>query len=102
MAMGFRAATDIRHGVADENGAQTKVVEFKKGDLVTGLSKADMAQLWNAGALEQVEVVDKPSDDSSGGDTSKTAGEQTGSTAPTSTAKTTDLESQSQPTPPKE
>lgn len=53
----FRAVNRIRHGVANEQGVQTEVVVFEPGEKVTGLSKQDMKALWDAGALEQVEVA---------------------------------------------
>jgi len=56
MATKFYAVTAIRHGARVEDGsAEGKYVrtEFAVGDEVTGLPKADMKSLWEAGALER-------------------------------------------------
>jgi len=53
MAKGWRATTNIQHGAKD--GEQ---VTFEPGDPVTGLTKEQMAELWEAGALIEAEVED--------------------------------------------
>jgi hypothetical protein len=62
MAKQYKAVTLIRHGVGEEQTdgtvRQTGVVVFEPGDVVTGLPKAAMKELWDAGVLEQVEVAD--------------------------------------------
>jgi hypothetical protein len=69
MATEFRAINNIRHGVKGDDGSQVEIKEFAAGERVTGLSKGDMKALWDAGALEQVEVAgtktDAPSPESS-------------------------------------
>lgn len=55
MAKGYKATTTIQHGWED---GTMKV--FKPGDLVKGLSKVQMAQLWEAGALEATTVDTSP------------------------------------------
>lgn len=52
MAKGYRAATRIKHGV--ENSTKW----FEPGDVVTGLDKKDMADLWDAGALYEASDID--------------------------------------------
>jgi hypothetical protein len=52
MAKQYRATNTIRHG--KEGG---EVVEFERGDLVTGLTAKEMAALWEAGSLEEASVA---------------------------------------------
>lgn len=52
MAKGWEATTTIKAG---------KAGTFAPGDLVTGLNKEQMAQLWEAGALKEAEVADSSS-----------------------------------------
>lgn len=49
MAKGWKATTRIQHGAKDG-----EVTTFEVGDPVVGLDKEQMAQLWEAGALEEV------------------------------------------------
>ena len=72
MARAWRATTTIKAGQAGV---------FKPGDIVTGLTKGNMAQLWESGALEETTVEEAPSEgnqgpteESQGGD-SKGAGD---------------------------
>lgn len=58
MAKAYKAVTRIRHGRATDQGAV--VTEFAVGERVTGLSTDEMKSLWNAGALEMVEVEVTP------------------------------------------
>lgn len=68
MANSYKALTVIKHGgvrqvknpETGEIGAQHVINVFAPGDLVTGLSKVEMAALWEAGALEAVATVSAP------------------------------------------
>jgi len=53
----WRAVTRVEWGAKDG----TKEI-FKPGDIVTGPSNEEMAQLWEAGALEETVVADSGSD----------------------------------------
>jgi hypothetical protein len=50
----FVAVTRIEHGEDTDQG--NKVMIFEPGDEVTGLSKETMRELWDAGALSQVDT----------------------------------------------
>lgn len=60
---GYRATTMIRYGgIRSVKNPDTGEVEqvnsvhtFNRGDMVTGLTKGEMAALWETGALEKVE-----------------------------------------------
>jgi hypothetical protein len=54
MAKGWKATTTIKAG---------KAGTFMDGDIVTGLDASQMAQLWEAGALEEAVVTDSSSSD---------------------------------------
>jgi hypothetical protein len=56
MAMAFRAISNIRHGVAGPDGVESEVLEFKYGEIVTGLDNATMKTLWDVGVLEKVDM----------------------------------------------
>lgn len=58
----YKAVTRIKWSdptVPPEGGA-VEVVTFEQGDVVTGLPKETMKDLWDAGALEKVEDEPKP------------------------------------------
>jgi hypothetical protein len=58
MAKQFRVVnTTIKYGKPDG-----EIVEFAPGDIVTGLSTDQMKELWDAGVLEAVDVVEKKSE----------------------------------------
>lgn len=77
MAKGWRSTTKIQHGKADG-----EVVIFEIGDLVEGLDTKEMAQLWEAGALVEVEVPVS----GTAGDTSATTPTSPTAAAPTNEA----------------
>lgn len=56
MAKVYRALSNIRHGVAGEDGAQTELREFPYGAVVQGLDTDTMKRLWDAGVLEEVDI----------------------------------------------
>lgn len=64
MARAYKATTPIKHGKGDGS-----IVDFGVGDVVEGLSKEEMAALWDAGALEATEVAAAVSGDASTGST---------------------------------
>lgn len=55
---GFRAVTVIRWSPTGEEGAGVPPKEFAPGELVTGVPKEAMKGLWEAGALEEVEIAE--------------------------------------------
>lgn len=55
MAKAWKSTTTIQYGKEDGT-----LVVFKPGDTVMGLSKVQMAQLWEAGALEATTVDTSP------------------------------------------
>jgi len=77
MAKGWKATTRIQYGAADGT-----VKIFMPGDPVTGLSKEEMAQLWDAGSLEEAVVTDS--------DESASAAAETGGSTATGTPKGTE------------
>ena len=58
MALQYYARTKISFGLG---GGEKKI--FEVGDLVEGLSKEDMVQLWEAGALSEVDPNARTKDD---------------------------------------
>jgi hypothetical protein len=56
----YRAVNTIRYGVGEEQAdgtvRQTGVKVFEPGDVVSGLPREEMKQLWEAGVLEQEDV----------------------------------------------
>lgn len=54
MAKGYRATSEIQFGKDDG-----ELVVFKPGDVVEGLTKEQMSDLWEAGVLEETSV-DEP------------------------------------------
>jgi hypothetical protein len=67
MANAYRALSNIEHGEekTDKDGNVTNVVKkFEYGQLVTGLDKDIMKNLWDAGVLEQVDVPEAPKPES--------------------------------------
>jgi len=57
MAKAYKAITRIQGGRMNKN-QEPETFEFQPGDVVTGLTKDEMKQLWEAGALDQVDVVE--------------------------------------------
>jgi hypothetical protein len=81
MADRFYAATEIKHGVREEDGSQDGKYtskRFKVGDEVKGLSKEDMESLWNAGALERRGSNDDAPAEAESDDNAPKAGDDTG------------------------
>lgn len=58
MAKAYRAVTEIRHGQQNAGDGSNELLIFKAGDVVKGLPNDVMKNLWDAGALEQVDVVE--------------------------------------------
>jgi hypothetical protein len=56
MAKGYRAVSNIRHGVANSDGVEVRVVEIPYGSIVTGLDNTTMKQLWDIGVLEEFDI----------------------------------------------
>lgn len=60
----YRALTTIRHG--EHVDGDHVVKEFSEGDVVSGLPKEFMQQLWDMGLLEKVVEEPKPVEDPAG------------------------------------
>jgi hypothetical protein len=58
MAKSYHAVNRIEHG-----GEGGELTVFEPGDQVTGLSKDEMLNLWNAGVLEERDSDARPKDD---------------------------------------
>jgi hypothetical protein len=58
----YVAVTQIRHGEVQGEGADAENVEkvFEPGDVVTGLDRKVMRDLWDNGALRQVDEGNQP------------------------------------------
>jgi len=79
MAKGYVSTTTIQYGTPEG-----ETVTFAPGDPVTGLTKEQMAELWEAGALEEREVKADSDASAAAPSTSTSTTQPSGSDSPPS------------------